>query len=78
MHIEVPEVVWLKFSLMAHHTVNLAWKIIQGFTGQYYVKIFEKLDLDYGNHLIQIVGDANDTEKTIDMLSISEDLNSKE
>ncbi|MEP0132822.1 MAG: ADP-ribosylglycohydrolase family protein [Eudoraea sp.] len=49
-----------------------------GIHGQYYVKIFEKLDLDYGNHLIQIVGDANDTEKTIDMLSISEDLNSKE
>lgn len=40
--------------------------------GQYYVKIFEKLDLENGNHTIQITGDKNDTEKTIDMLSIIE------
>jgi hypothetical protein len=40
--------------------------------GQYYVKIFEKLDLVYGSHTIQIVGDKNKTEKTIDMLSIIE------
>lgn len=40
--------------------------------GQYYVKIFEKLDLAYGSHTIQIVGDKNKTEKTIDMLSIIE------
>lgn len=49
-----------------------------GIHGQYYVKIFEKLDLTYGVHTIEIVGDANDTEKTIDMLSIKEDLKTKE
>ena len=46
--------------------------------GQYYVKVFEKLDLNYGNHSIQIIGDANDSEKTIDMLSIIGEPNSKE
>ena len=40
--------------------------------GQYYVKIFEKLDLTYGIHTIQIVGDTTTNEKTIDMLSIIE------
>ncbi len=38
--------------------------------GQYYVKIFEKLDLALGRHTIKIVGDGKPTEKTIDMLSI--------
>jgi len=49
-----------------------------GTHGQYYVKIFEKLDLASGPHTIQLVGDAKDTEKTIDMLSIIEDPSSKE
>ncbi|MGB5202775.1 MAG: ADP-ribosylglycohydrolase family protein [Eudoraea sp.] len=49
-----------------------------GTHGQYYVKIFEKLDLTSGTHTIRIVGDVKDTEKTIDMLSIIEDPNSKE
>ncbi len=49
-----------------------------GIHGQYYIKIFEKLDLNYGNHSIQIIGDANDSEKTIDMLSIIVEPNSKE
>lgn len=38
--------------------------------GQYYVKVFEKLNLEYGSHTIQILGDDQPTEKTIDMLSI--------
>lgn len=38
--------------------------------GQYYVKIFEKFDLNLGPHTLIIQGDENDTEKTIDMLSI--------
>ncbi len=38
--------------------------------GQYYVKVFEKLDLPFGDHTIQIIGDDQQTEKTIDMLSI--------
>ena len=38
--------------------------------GQYYVKIFEKLNLTPGEHTIKIVGDGKPTEKTIDMLSI--------
>lgn len=38
--------------------------------GQYYVKIFEKLDLDAGLHTLRIYGDSESTEKTIDMLSI--------
>ncbi|MCW5517135.1 ADP-ribosylglycohydrolase family protein [Muriicola sp. Z0-33] len=38
--------------------------------GQYYVKIFEKLNLDPGAHTIKIIGDATEKEKTIDMLSI--------
>jgi len=38
--------------------------------GQYYVKIFEKLDLSPGSHTLIIQGDENATEKTIDMLSI--------
>ncbi len=41
--------------------------------GQYYVKIFEKLDLPYGEHTIQILGDEKPTEKTIDLLSIIND-----
>jgi len=41
-----------------------------GIHGQYYVKIFEKLDLKQGNHTIKIIGDNKQTEKTIDMLSI--------
>ncbi|MGB5608332.1 ADP-ribosylglycohydrolase family protein [Eudoraea sp.] len=49
-----------------------------GTHGQYYVKIFEKLDLTSGTHTIRIVGDVKDTEKTIDMLSIIEDPSSKE
>ena len=49
-----------------------------GTHGQYYVKIFEALSLDPGPHTILIVGDAKDTEKTIDMLSILEIPNSKE
>ena len=40
--------------------------------GQHYVKIFEKLDLTFGIHTIQIICDGNTTEKTIDMLSIIE------
>ena len=40
--------------------------------GQHYVKIFEKLDLAQGEHTIQIAGDENSSEKTIDMLSIIE------
>ena len=40
--------------------------------GQHYVKIFEKLDLDHDKHTLQIVGDENATEKTIDMLSVIE------
>ncbi|MBT8185786.1 MAG: ADP-ribosylglycohydrolase family protein [Eudoraea sp.] len=38
--------------------------------GQYYVKIFEKLNLDRGSHTIKIIGDDTEKEKTIDMLSI--------
>jgi hypothetical protein len=38
--------------------------------GQHYVKIFEKMDLDPGTHVLIIEGDQNETEKTIDMLSI--------
>ena len=40
--------------------------------GQYYVKIFEKLDLSTGSHTLVIQGDGNSTEKTIDMLSVIE------
>ncbi|WP_276391748.1 ADP-ribosylglycohydrolase family protein [Eudoraea chungangensis] len=38
--------------------------------GQYYVKIFEKLDLASGPHTLSIQGDSYETEKSIDMLSI--------
>ena len=38
--------------------------------GQYYVKIFEKLDLKPKKHKLMIIGDSKTTEKTIDMLSI--------
>ena len=38
--------------------------------GQHYIKIFEKLDLNPGPHTLIIQGDENDTEKSIDMLSI--------
>lgn len=44
--------------------------------GQYYIKIFEKLDLPDKSHTIKIVGDKNTTEKTIDMLSIISSINS--
>ncbi len=38
--------------------------------GQYYVKIFEKMDLSPGSHTLIIQGDEDSTEKTIDMLSV--------
>ena len=38
--------------------------------GQYYVKIYEELDLKPGRHTLQILGDATSKEKNIDMLSI--------
>lgn len=38
--------------------------------GQYYIKVFEKLDLSPGPHTLLIQGDDMATEKTIDMLSI--------
>ena len=38
--------------------------------GQYYVKIFEKLNLNSGEHTLKIVGDSSPREKTIDLLSI--------
>ncbi len=38
--------------------------------GQYYVKIFEKLNLNPGKHNLKIIGDSSLKEKTIDMLSI--------
>ena len=38
--------------------------------GQYYVKIFEKLNLKSGEHIIRILGDNSAKEKTIDMLAI--------
>ncbi len=38
--------------------------------GQHYVKIFEKLDLTPGEHIIRISGDESPSEKTIDMLSV--------
>ncbi|MBF11816.1 MAG: heme biosynthesis protein HemY [Flavobacteriaceae bacterium] len=37
--------------------------------GQYYVKIFEKLNLSSNKHKLQIIGDSDKSEKTIDMLS---------
>ena len=37
--------------------------------GQYYVKIFEKLNLLPNKHKLQIIGDSYKSEKTIDMLS---------
>lgn len=40
--------------------------------GQHYIKIFEKLDLKQGKHTLQIIGDSEASEKTIDMLSIIE------
>jgi len=45
--------------------------------GRYYVKIFEKLDLAYGDHTIKIVCDENSSEKTIDLLSIIKDIHPK-
>lgn len=38
--------------------------------GQHYVKIFEKLNLVPKKHILQIIGDADETEKNIDMISI--------
>ena len=38
--------------------------------GQYYIKIFEKLNLNPGKHNLKIIGDSSLKEKTIDMLSI--------
>lgn len=38
--------------------------------GQYYVKVFEALDLEDGEHTLRIVCDGNPTQKTIDMLSV--------
>ncbi len=61
--IRIDGVIYGKFSQENHSSIH----------GQYYVKIFEKLDLAKGNHTIQITGDENDTEKTIDMLSIIEE-----
>lgn len=46
--------------------------------GQYYVKIFEMLDLANESHTIKIIGDENATEKTIDMLSVIKSPNSRE
>lgn len=40
--------------------------------GQYYVKVFEKYDLQPGEHRLNILCDNTDTSKTIDMLSIQE------
>lgn len=49
-----------EFSLENHSSIH----------GQFYIKIFEKLDLNPGPHTLIIQGDENDTEKSIDMLSI--------
>ena len=38
--------------------------------GQYYIKVFEQKNLNEGFHTLEIIGDKNITEKTIDMLSI--------
>ena len=38
--------------------------------GQHYIKIFEKFDLEPKKHTLQIIGDADESEKTIDMVSI--------
>ena len=38
--------------------------------GQYYIKVFEQKNLNEGFHTLEIIGDKNTTEKTIDMLSI--------
>ncbi|WP_297797989.1 ADP-ribosylglycohydrolase family protein [uncultured Eudoraea sp.] len=57
-----------EFSLENHASIH----------GQYYVKIFEKRDLSSGMHTIKIIGDNSSREKTIDMLSIIADPNSKE
>ncbi|MBT8294311.1 MAG: hypothetical protein KJN70_13635, partial [Eudoraea sp.] len=57
-----------EFSLENHASIH----------GQYYVKIFEKRGLSSGMHTIKIIGDYSNNEKTIDMLSIIADPNSKE
>jgi len=57
-----------EFSLENHASIH----------GQYYVKIFEKRGLSSGMHTIKIIGDNSSSEKTIDMLSIIADPNSKE
>ena len=38
--------------------------------GQHYIKIFEKFDLEPKKHTLQIIGDDDESEKTIDMVSI--------
>ena len=38
--------------------------------GQFYVKIFEALELDDTEHTLRIACDSTDTQKTIDMLSV--------
>ena len=38
--------------------------------GQFYVKIFEAMELEDTEHTLRIACDSTDTQKTIDMLSV--------
>jgi len=60
VRITLDDVSYGEFNLENHSNIH----------GQYYVKIFEKLKLEDGEHTLTIVGDENETEKSIDMLSI--------
>lgn len=60
VEVKIDGVTYGKFSQEDHSSTH----------GQHYVKIFEKLDLPFGEHTIEIIGDKKTTEKTIDMLNV--------
>ena len=60
VHIELDGKSYGEFSLENHASKY----------GQYYIKIFEKLNLKAGHHTIKFKGDQTQNEKSIDMLSI--------